>query len=55
MMVSIAVILELASKVAGAFSLVRFRLVPGTAKEIATIFLAMGTGLITGMDIPVMR
>lgn len=35
--------------VAGAFSLVRFRSVPGTAKEIATIFLAMGTGLITGM------
>ena len=32
--------------VAGAFSLVRFRSVPGTAKEIGTIFLAMGTGLI---------
>ena len=27
--------------VAGAFSLVRFRSVPGTAKEIGTIFLAM--------------
>lgn len=35
--------------VAGAFSLVRFRSVPGTAKEIAAIFLAMGTGLIIGM------
>lgn len=35
--------------VAGAFSLVRFRSVPGTAKEIAAIFLAMGTGLICGM------
>lgn len=35
--------------VAGAFSLVRFRSVPGTAKEIGVLFLAMGTGLITGM------
>ena len=35
--------------VAGAFSLVRFRSVPGTAKEIGAIFLAMGTGLIIGM------
>ena len=35
--------------VAGAFSLVRFRSVPGTAKEIGTLFLAMSTGLITGM------
>lgn len=35
--------------VAGAFSLVRFRSVPGTAKEIGTIFLAMATGLIAGM------
>lgn len=35
--------------VAGAFSLVRFRSLPGTAKEIGVIFLAMGTGLITGM------
>lgn len=35
--------------VAGAFSLVRFRSVPGTAKEIAAIFLAMGCGLICGM------
>lgn len=35
--------------VAGAFSLVRFRSVPGTAKEIAMIFLAMASGLICGM------
>ena len=35
--------------VAGAFSLVRFRSAPGSAKEIVTIFLAMGTGLIAGM------
>lgn len=35
--------------VAGAFSLVRFRSVPGTAKEIGTIFLAMGAGLVVGM------
>ena len=35
--------------VAGAFSLVRFRSVPGTAKEICTLFLAMAAGLITGM------
>ncbi len=35
--------------VAGAFSLVRFRSVPGTAKEIGMLFLAMGAGLVTGM------
>lgn len=35
--------------VAGAFSLVRFRSIPGTAKEIGAIFIAMGTGLATGM------
>lgn len=35
--------------VAGAFSLVRFRSVPGTAKEIGILFLAMGSGLIAGM------
>ncbi|MCD7835893.1 MAG: DUF4956 domain-containing protein [Lachnospiraceae bacterium] len=35
--------------VAGAFSLVRFRSAPGTAKEIGSIFLAMGAGLVTGM------
>ncbi len=35
--------------VAGAFSLVRFRSVPGTAKEIVAIFTAMCTGLTIGM------
>lgn len=35
--------------VAGAFSLVRFRSAPGTAKEIGVLFLAMGAGIITGM------
>ncbi len=35
--------------VAGAFSLIRFRSAPGTAREIATIFLAMGAGLVVGM------
>ncbi len=35
--------------VAGAFSLVRFRSIPGTAKEIGAIFIAMGIGLATGM------
>ena len=35
--------------VAGAFGLVRFRSVPGTAKEIGAIFTAMAAGLITGM------
>lgn len=35
--------------VAGAFSLIRFRSVPGTAKEISAIFLAMGTGLAVGL------
>ncbi len=35
--------------VAGAFSLVRFRSAPGTAKEIGVLFMAMGVGIITGM------
>lgn len=35
--------------VAGAFSLVRFRSVPGSAREISSLFIAMGTGLIAGM------
>lgn len=35
--------------VAGAFSLVRFRSAPGTAREICALFLAMGAGLICGM------
>lgn len=34
--------------VAGAFSLVRFRSAPGTAKEIGSLFIAMGAGLLTG-------
>ena len=35
--------------VAGAFSLVRFRSAPGSAKEIGAIFLAMAVGLAAGM------
>ena len=35
--------------VAGAFALVRFRSVPGTAREIGMIFLSMAIGLATGM------
>lgn len=35
--------------VMGAFSLVRFRSVPGSAREISAIFLAMAIGLATGM------
>ena len=35
--------------VAGAFSLVRFRSAPGIAREITMLFLAMGSGLISGM------
>ena len=35
--------------VAGAFSLVRFRSAPGTAREIGVIFLAMAIGLAAGM------
>ena len=35
--------------VMGAFSLVRFRSAPGSAKEIAGIFFAMAIGLATGM------
>ena len=38
--------------VAGTFSLVRFRSTPGTAKEIAAIFLAMASGLACGMGYP---
>lgn len=34
--------------VMGAFSLVRFRSVPGSAKEISSIFMAMAIGLATG-------
>ena len=35
--------------VAGAFGLVRFRSMPGSAKEITAIFIAMSAGLISGM------
>ena len=35
--------------VAGAFSLVRFRSAPGSAKDISFIFLAMAVGLVCGM------
>ena len=35
--------------VAGAFSLVRFRSVPGTAREITAVFSAMAVGLAAGM------
>ena len=35
--------------VAGAFSLVRFRSVPGQARDISFIFLAMAIGLVCGM------
>lgn len=42
---------ELGTSVAilGAFSLVRFRSLPGSSKEIAFIFFAMAVGLATGM------
>lgn len=35
--------------IAGAFSLVRFRSAPGTAKEIGSIFIAVAAGLAIGM------
>lgn len=35
--------------VLGAFSLIRFRSVAGSSRDIATIFWSMGTGLATGM------
>lgn len=35
--------------VAGAFSLVRFRSAPSSAREISVIFMAMGSSLIAGM------
>lgn len=35
--------------VAGAFSLVRFRSAPGTAREIGALFIAMAAGLAAGM------
>ena len=38
--------------VAGTFSLVRFRSAPGSAKEIAAVFVAMAIGLACGMGCP---
>lgn len=38
--------------VAGAFSLVRFRSTPGSAREICAIFVAMAVGLACGMGYP---
>ncbi len=35
--------------VLGAFSLIRFRSVPGTSREIGALFLAMAAGIATGM------
>lgn len=35
--------------IVGAFSLIRFRSVPGNSRDISTIFLAMTAGLATGM------
>lgn len=35
--------------IVGAFSLVRFRSIPGTSKEIISVFFAMAIGLATGM------
>ena len=35
--------------VAGAFSLIRFRSIPGTAREISALFFAMAVGFIMGM------
>lgn len=35
--------------IVGAFSLVRFRSLPGTSKDIATIFFTMAVGIATGM------
>ena len=40
---------RLRNAVLGAFSLVRFRSVPGSAREISALFLAMAAGLATGM------
>jgi hypothetical protein len=35
--------------VAGAFSLIRFRSIPGTAREIGALFFAMAIGFVTGL------
>lgn len=39
--------------VAGTFSLIRFRSVPGTAKEICALFLSVTAGIACGMGFPV--
>ncbi len=39
--------------VAGTFSLVRFRSVPGTAREVCTLFLSIAVGIACGMGFPV--
>ena len=39
--------------VAGTFSLIRFRSVPGTAKEICALFLGVAVGIACGMGYPV--
>ncbi|MBR2522452.1 MAG: DUF4956 domain-containing protein, partial [Coriobacteriales bacterium] len=36
--------------VMGVFNLVRFRSIPGSAKDIGSVFLAMAIGLATGME-----
>lgn len=41
--------LGLSVAILGAFSLIRYRSAPGTAKEITTVFFAMTIGLATGM------
>ncbi len=38
-----------AFSMAGAFALVRFRSVPGSAKDIAIVFFAMASGLACGL------
>jgi hypothetical protein len=38
--------------VAGAFSLVRFRSIPGNARDIVSVFFAMAMGFITGIGYP---
>ena len=37
--------------VMGVFNLVRFRSIPGSAKDIGSVFLAMAVGLATGMGV----
>lgn len=54
MIVSIVIVLvgnsvARAFSLAGAFALVRFRSAPGSAKDIAVVFLAMATGLACGL------